>query len=241
MPGARTYGSEVLVTAREAQEYRAFFALTDADLAGRVLDCCAGASSFTATVNHRGGRAVALDPAYSLHADELERAARRSLIETEAMISAHPDSFVWDWHLSPASHAARRRRSLGAFLTDYARRPGTYVAGALPRLPFADDAFDLALCSHLLFTWSDELDAGWHTAALLELLRVAPEVRVFPLVTAGTGEPVPFLGHVLRRLADHGHTASTAEVTYRFQRGATTMLRLTRHRGAPTLPGPTSA
>ncbi len=148
------------------------------------------------------------------------------------MIGAHPDSFVWDWHPSPASHAALRRRSLETFLTDYARRPGTYVAGALPRLPFADDAFDLALCSHLLFTWSDELDAGWHTAALLDLLRVAPEVRVFPLITAGTGEPVPFLDHVLQQLHDDGHTATTAEVTYRFQRGATTMLRLTRQQTA---------
>ncbi len=80
MAATSTYGAGVLITARSAQEYRAFFDLTDADLAGRVLDCCAGASSFTATVNHHGGRVVALDPAYSQPPVELEHTARRSLI-----------------------------------------------------------------------------------------------------------------------------------------------------------------
>jgi len=39
------------------------------------------------------------------------------------------------------------------FLADYRAggREGRYMAATLPHLPFADGAFDLALCSHLLF------------------------------------------------------------------------------------------
>ena len=113
-----------------------------------------------------------------------------------------------------------------------AAHPETYVAGALPDLPFAANTFDLALCSHLLFTWADVFDEEWHLQALRELLRVAAQVRVFPLVVQGTGAPVPFLPDVTQRLTDDGHHVDLAGVPYEFQRGASTMLTL--NRGAAT-------
>ena len=61
-------------------------------------------------------------------------------------------------------------------------RKSVYVAARLPRLPFADDTFELAVCSHLLFLYSAELSAEFHLVALRELLRVAGEVQVFPLL-----------------------------------------------------------
>ena len=45
---------------------------------------------------------------------------------------------------------------------------------------FADREFDLALCSHLLFLYSEQLTADFHLASIRELCRVAGEVRVFP-------------------------------------------------------------
>ena len=53
------------------------------------------------------------------------------------------------------------------------------------RCPLADDSFDLALCSHLLFLYTDHLDAAFHIAAVQELLRVAGEVRIFPAADPG--------------------------------------------------------
>ena len=55
----------------------------------------------------------------------------------------------------------------------------------MPDLPFDDGAFDLALSSHLLFLYSEQFDLGFHVRALEEMLRVAAEVRVFPLSGAG--------------------------------------------------------
>jgi len=57
-----------------------------------------------------------------------------------------------------------RESALDAFSTDR-QSPHRYVPAQLPELPFADNAFDLALCSHLLFTWSDVLD-GRGTSAV---------------------------------------------------------------------------
>jgi hypothetical protein len=85
------------------------------------------------------------------------------------------------------------------------------------------------LCSHLLFTWSDRLGVDWHRAALTEMLRVtAGEVRVFPLVVQGTGEPVPFLGQLVDEMRAAGFEVELREVPYEFQRGADTMLRVAR-------------
>jgi SAM-dependent methyltransferase len=218
----------VLVTSRSFDEYRAFFGLGDDDLDRRVLDCCAGASGFAAVLAHRGGRVVALDPAYADGADASVRAARDGASGGQTIIADHSDRFTWHWYGSPERRAEMRTAAQRAFSADVAARPGGYVAGSLPALPFADRAFDLALCSHLLFTWSDVLDRGWHEAALVELLRVAHEVRVFPLVVQGTGEAVPFLPDLLSTLRACGHHAETAPVDYEFQRGAAEMLVLRR-------------
>ena len=44
-----------------------------------------------------------------------------------------------------------------------------------------DTAFDLALCSHLLFTYSKQLSASFHVEAVLEMCRVARESAFSPL------------------------------------------------------------
>ncbi len=218
----------MLVTSRSFAEYEAFFALTAADARRAVLDCSAGASGFAAVANARGGRVTAVDPAYSLGREALAAAARASLTTGGAVVDDHEDRFTWRWYGSRERRDELRRGALAAFLDDLRERPTTYVAGSLPDLPFAGGAFDLALCSHLLFTWSDVFDEAWHEAALVEMLRVAREVRVFPLVVQGTGDPVPFLPSVLDRLRASGCRAEVVDVPYEFQRGGRRMLRVVR-------------
>lgn len=217
-------GDRVLVTSRSFAEYEAFFALTPDDLAGRVLDCSAGASGFAAVAAERGTRVVAVDPVYAAGPAALVAAARDGVAAGQAIIADHADRFTWSWYGSPGRRAAIRAQAWTAFGADVIRRPGGYVAGTLPALPFANGAFDLALCSHLLFTWSDVLDRAWHRAALLELLRVATEVRVFPLVVQGTGDAVPFLPGLVEEVRALGVVAAVRPVQYEFQRGGSDML-----------------
>ena len=193
------------------------FGLSPADLAGSVLDCCAGGSSFVASSSN----AVAVDPAYALGHAELARLVRAGLHDGDQIILANRDRFEWSWYGSIERRAAIRRAAADSFLADLRARPARYVAGALPDLPLASDGVDLALCSHLLFTWANQLSESWHLQAIRELLRVARrEVRIFPLVLQGTADPIPFLS----RLRSSLPASELRAVPYRFQRGADQML-----------------
>ncbi|MET7278018.1 hypothetical protein ABZS29_07265 [Kribbella sp. NPDC005582] len=214
----------MLVTSRSYAEYEAMFDLTE--LPASVLDCSAGGSSFTAEAAARGVDVVAVDPAYELSMPELVDTVRRSLPVGSEIVDTHADKFVWSWYGAPARRDEMRLEAADRFLQDIGEAPDRYVAGRLPELPFEDGRFELALCSHLLFTWADTFDRDWHLAALRELVRVSSgEVRVFPLVLQGTGEPVPFLPEVLDELADVRW--ETRKVPYEFQAGADEMLVIT--------------
>lgn len=215
----------MLVTSRSFTEYVAMFDLPD-PLPASVLDCCAGGSGFTAEAVSRGVDAVAADPSYELADAELADVVRRSTSSGAGIVDQHPDAFTWSWYGSREERDRLRAGAAEAFLADRAAHPERYVAAALPDLPFGDGRFELALCSHLLFTWSDQLGEAWHLAALRELCRVAAEVRVFPLVVQGNGAPVPFLDPVRRALEAEGVASSVRKVPYEFQRGADEMLVL---------------
>lgn len=137
--------------------------------------------------------------------------------------------FVWDRFADPDALGRARLAAMRRFLADceVGRQAGRYVVGSLPALPFADAEFNLALCSHLLFLYSDHLSLDAHVAGFRELLRVAGEVRVFPLLTLA-GEPSPHLAPVCEALRRDGHAVEERKLPYEFQRGGDAMLRLRR-------------
>jgi SAM-dependent methyltransferase len=219
----------MLLTSRSFDEYCASFDLDPERLPAQILDCAAGASDFVAQATARGATATAVDPGYRRGA-AVPELARAGMHSGTGMIDSHRDRFTYAWYGSPQARTRMRDVAMQGFADDYAAHPERYVAAELPDLPFADRAFDLAVCSHLLFTWATDLDEQWHLNAIHELTRVATEVRIFPLVLQQTGDPVPFMDHLLARLADHGITTERKTVTYEFQIGANQMLRLARDR-----------
>ena len=104
---------------------------------------------------------------------------------------------------------------------------GRYVDASLPELPFAAGAFDLALSSHFLFLYTEEFDLAFHLDALREMMRVAAEIRVFPLLQVG-GAPSSHLTHAVEGLRSEGVQATVEPVPYEFQRGGNRMLRIRR-------------
>jgi SAM-dependent methyltransferase len=207
------------------------FGLTARDLAtASVLDCCAGGASFAAELAaERGGvpgaRVVAVDPVYATDRLDLATRVEAALHDGDRIIEAHADRFEWNWYGTPERRKTIRRAAAHRFLSDFAAHPGRYLAAALPRLPFPVGSFDLVLCSHALFTWSDRFDAAWHRAALDELVRVSRhEVRIYPLVVQGTGRSVDFLDDLRSHLHGAGHRTQLTRVPYRFQRMAHEML-----------------
>jgi methyltransferase family protein len=146
------------------------------------------------------------------------------LVETAAR---QRHRFVWNVIRSPEELGRVRMAAMGEFLDDYeaGRRAGRYVPAALPQLPFADGSFDLALCSHFLFLYSGELSLDYHRRSVLELCRVAGEVRIFPLLDM-KGKPSGHLAPVMEALRGRGLEARVERVPYEFQKGGDEMLRI---------------
>lgn len=222
----------VLVSSRSLDEYRRMFVLTDADLAGRILDCPGGAASLTAEVNAAGGTAMACDPVYERPVEQVRETALESLGRGYAYHQANPGEYVWTYFRDPDHYLESRTRSVELFAADRTAHPENYVEAALPTLPFADGRFDLVLCSHLLFSYADRLDRQFHVASLRELARIGREVRVFPLVPMGMAEN-PELAPVRAELAAAGLHTTVRRVDYEFQRGGDAVMTISRTAAEP--------
>ncbi|HZI80254.1 MAG TPA: hypothetical protein VFD69_12115 [Vicinamibacterales bacterium] len=222
--------ASVVPWGRSYDEYVRMFALTDGDLQSRILGGGDGPASFNAELTRRGGRVVSCDPLYQFEAAQIRHRIDETSAEVLEQARRNAHEFVWDDAI-PDIEALKRVRmaAMTAFLDDYdqGRAEGRYLEAGLPSLPFGDGAFDLALCSHFLFLYSQQLDEAFHVQSLRELCRVAHEVRVFPLLALG-GQPSPHLAAAREALAADGCQASIERVSYEFQRGGFEMLRVRR-------------
>lgn len=218
---------EIVPWGRSFDEYRAMFALTDGDLDGRVLGCGDGPASFNAEATARGADVVSVDPLYAFSAEDIRGRITAVRPKIEAGLKESADRYVWSHFADVDTLVATRMVSMERFLADYPG-PGMsprYRAEGLPALSAADGEFDLALVSHLLFTYSEHLGAAGHLEGVIELMRVSREVRVFPLLDL-EGQPSPHLDAVMAHAHHQGWTAEVVPVDYEFQRGGNRMLRL---------------
>ncbi|MBU3918221.1 class I SAM-dependent methyltransferase, partial [bacterium] len=103
-------------------------------------------------------------------------------------------------------------------------KSGKYIDALLPKLPFESSEFDLALCSHYLFLYSEHVSQEQHVKSMKELCRVAKEVRVYPLLSIDSNKESPHLKPVMAELERNGINTSLVSVKYEFQKGATKML-----------------
>ena len=72
--------------------------------------------------------------------------------------------------------------------------------------------FDLALCPDYLFTDENNQSIAFHLQQIIELARVAKDVRIFPL-TDSQGLPSPLLGPVLLALQHDNYGIEVRDVT----------------------------
>lgn len=215
---------ELLVSARSFDEYLAMFSLEPADLAGqRVLDCPGGAASFAAGAAEAGAAIISVDPIYARSHDELVAHAHTEAVRGNRYVHENAERFVWSFFRSASDHLRTRLGAVERFDDDRRRVPERYLAGSLPRLPFPDGAFDLAVSSHLLFTYDDRFDLAFHIDAARELARVAREVRIFPTLSMQQ-QVSAFVAPVVEALRDHGAEVEQREVGYAFQQGPHEML-----------------
>jgi hypothetical protein len=218
---------QVVPWGRSFDEYQRMFALTSDDLRLRIIGCGDGPASFNAEATRRGIRVTSCDPIYRYDAGQLRDRIAATCDVVLEQTRRNVAEFVWETIASIDELRRIRMTAMNEFLDDYpqGRVEGRYIDAELPRLPCEDSSFDLALCSHFLFLYTEQLGEPFHRNAIRELCRVASEVRIFPLLALGS-TPSPFVTPLMDQLSAQGYDVSIERVPYEFQRGGNRMMRI---------------
>lgn len=210
-------------TLRTIDDYRAMFDLSESDLKRSILDYPANISCFNAQMHTLGfNKVVSADPYYDLtpldmsrHVDHvIQKLSEQLPVDLGHMSKDEKvtlDQLLNDWNYQSQ-----------LFMSDYSdgQKEGRYRKAQLPRLPFEDFQFELALCADLLFV--DDQPAE---EMIMELCRVAHEVRIFPLLNE-TGEIADSIGPSLLMLQNKDYGIEVREVPYILTKGKHAMLRV---------------
>jgi SAM-dependent methyltransferase len=220
---------QVVPWGRNAHEYLRMFDLLESELTGRILGCGDGPASFNAELTALGRHVISVDPIYVFSAEAIRSRVDATYETIIGQVKQHPERYVWREFADADAVGATRLAAMECFLADFetGKREGRYIEGSLPDLPFEPDSFDLTLCSHLLFLYSEQLDADFHISAVRELLRLARDVRIF-LLLALNCELSPHLPVVMAWCEAQGYRAEVRRVPYEFQVGGNQMFHIQR-------------
>ncbi len=214
---------------RSFDEYVKMFSLSDRDLQKTILSVADGPASFNAEGTQQGYQIQSVDPLYAFSGEEIRSRFYAVLDDIITQIENTPNSWVWSYHDSPTALKAHRVEVAERFYADYAagRAAGRYTSGELPHLGYRAASYDLALSSHFLFLYAEQLDTNFHIAAIDEMLRVAQEVKIFPLLTLSQIKS-PHLAPVIEHFGGAGYQCQVQKVDYELQPGGNEMLRICR-------------
>jgi hypothetical protein len=219
---------QIIPWGRSLQEYVKMFDLTPDELNLRILDCAGGPASFNAEMNRYGNTVISCDPLYQFDAIEINQRIKETYQTVIDGAKATQAYYIWQDIQSPEQLGEVRMAAMQQFLEDLPLgiQQGRYITGELPVLPFSNAQFNLALCSHFLFTYSNLLSQDFHLASIQELCRVALEVRIFPLLDNFSVERSPLLPSVISELKARAYNLEIKQVRYEFQKGGNQMLRV---------------
>lgn len=220
---------KVVPFGRSMDEYIKIFNLTNADLNKRIIGVGDGPASFNAEMARQGKSVVSIDPLYQFSGDRILQRFNEVVDNIINQVKATPNDWVWSYHKSPDDLRHNRVKVIQEFLADYdcGKKTNRYIFGELPNLAYQDREFDIALCSHLLFLYSDQLDYDFHFNAVGEMLRIAQEIRIFPLIDLML-KPSPHLEKIIKYYTDKGYKINIEKVQYELQPGGNKMLKITK-------------
>lgn len=217
--------NRIVFIGRTFEEYIKMFDLSPENLENmKVLDCAGGACSFTAHANKLGIDSTSCDIAYYHEVVDLEQKGLEDIEHTIEHMEKASGNYVWEYFSSIDALKEERSRALKDCVQDMRENPQHYQAVTLPVLPFENKQFDMTVCAHLLFMYSDRLDYQFHLNSLKELIRVTKgEIRIFPL-TDLYGKKYDQLSQLMNDLKEHVCSIEEVKVSYEFQKNANHML-----------------
>lgn len=203
------------------------FSLSPSELSKSILGCSDGPASFNCILTGQNGSIVSADPLYACTSSQIQKRIHATYETVLEQTRKNKDEFIWGSIPSVEDLGNIRLAAMNEFLKDYekGKREKRYVNASLPQLPFRNNQFNIALCSHFLFLYSEQLTEEFHYESIKELCRVAQTVKIFPLVELGSVRS-RHLAAIIKRLEKENFRVQVKKVAYEFQKGGNKMLEI---------------
>ncbi len=209
---------------RNFNEYVKMFSLSMDDLNKKIIGCGDGPASFNYEASLKGCKIISVDPVYEFGKEEIEKRIEETYDIVMEQTIKNSKKFIWKEFKNFEELGKTRMDAMKLFLNDYdkGKQEKRYIIGELPKLDFEDNKFDIALCSHFLFLYSDNLNLEFHIEAIKEMLRIAKEVRIFPIIDTNLN----ISKHYYKVVEYFGKNYKIKEmsVNYEFQKGGNKMI-----------------
>lgn len=216
---------QIIPLGRRFSEYELMFELNNINNKTKIIDCGSGPSSFNFEASQRNLQVTSIDPIYQFSAKQISTQIDNTFKDMMKQVSNNRVKFVWSNFSNVEEVENHRKSAMQLFIDDYekGKTENRYIHNQLPVLQFNDNEFDLALCSHFLFLYSENLSFEFHVESIIEMLRVASEVRIFPVVDLNSNES-PYLSRIIDFFKLNGYSPKLQKVDYEFQKNANKML-----------------
>ncbi|MFD1629955.1 hypothetical protein [Pseudopedobacter beijingensis] len=176
--------SGVVPWGRTFEEYRQMFLLSEKDLNKQIVSFGDGPASFNAQLTKQGKKVISLDPIYQFTRDEIEKRIEETSTEIVEQMRLNASNFNWQSIKNIEELKQLRLGAMSIFLQDFeqGKTEKRYINHGLPTVTaFENQFFDLGLSSHFLLLY-DHLGLDFHISAIVEMLRISKEVRIFPIL-----------------------------------------------------------
>ncbi|NHE55777.1 SAM-dependent methyltransferase [Cyclobacterium plantarum] len=213
---------------RNLDEYKSMFNLTDAELNKKIISFGDGPASFNYSMFKFNKSVISIDPIYGFSVDELKRKIKETKDIVINQTRNNAENFVWTKIKNIQELETIRLSAMNLFLQDFesGKREGRYINHEMPdKTNFADSTFDLGLSSHFLILYA-QLGLDFHLSAMTEMLRVAKEIRIFPILDLDAHKPA-LLAHLVEHFGKN-FKVEIQRVDYEFQKNGNEMLRIKR-------------
>ena len=210
-------------------DYKEMFNLSDEFLANnQIVEYGSGITSFNAEMAKLGRRVVSIDPMYALTLDDIKSHVSEVFELTLSKIKNNKEKYNWKNHDELAALIEMRRKGINLFYADFekGREEGRYLTGIDPSVLTAENScFDLALITHHLFVNFVDHGVDEHVALILEMIKIAGEVNIFPLLDK-FGQISKLLGPVMLSLQQRELGLEVCQVGSQLQKSGNAMLRV---------------
>lgn len=213
---------------RNLDEYKSMFNLTVSDLDKHIISFGDGPASFNFEMTSLKKNVVSIDPVYRFSADELQLKIKETKDIVIDQTKNNLENFVWTKIKNIHELEKIRLSAMDNFLQDFeiGKTENRYVNHEMPyKTNFEDLTFDLGLSSHFLILYS-QLGLEFHISSITEMLRIAKEIRIFPVLNLDAKK-----SELLDNLVKHFETSFRVDiekVDYEFQKKGNEMLTMKR-------------